>query len=93
MDAQGYNAALSALGMSREGASRFLHISKLSSLAYARGERDVPAITAMLLTIMVKRRLSTGDACRLAGLPIENFSDRRRGRVHIGRQRRFVGKR
>jgi hypothetical protein len=92
MDAEGFNAALSALGMSQDGACRFLHIQRGSLLAYARGERDVPPITAMLLTIIVQHGLSAADARRLAGLPVENYADRRRGRVYIGRKRRFVGK-
>ena len=91
MDAQRYSAALKALGMSREGAIRFLHIGKRNSLSYARGNRDVPAVTAMLLSIMVKYGFSAADVRRLAGLPVESYADRR-GRVHIGRQRRFIGK-
>lgn len=92
MDAQGYRAALAALGMSRQGATRFLRISRRSALSYACGERTVPAVTAMLLAILVKYGLSTADARRLAGLPAGSYGDRRRGRARIGRQRRFVGK-
>jgi hypothetical protein len=92
MDAQEYRDALAVLGMSREGACRFLHISKRSGNQYATGECRVRPLVAMLLSIMVKHGLSPADVCRLAGLPVENYSDRRRGRVYIGRPRRFVGK-
>jgi hypothetical protein len=47
----------------------------------------------MLLPILLKNGLSTADVCRLAGVPAQSYADRRRGRVHIGRKRRFVGKR
>jgi hypothetical protein len=92
MDAQEYRQALAALEMSREGARRFLHIGRHNATSYARGDRQVPPTVAMLLSIILKYGLSPADACRLAGLPAENYGDRRRGRVHIGRQRRFVGK-
>lgn len=92
MDAQGYRAAIATLGMSRGGASRFLHIDKRKTLSFIMGKRNAPPVTAMLLSLMVKYELSPADVCRLAGLPVESYADRRRGRIHIGRKRRFVGK-
>jgi len=35
--------------------------------------------------------VSPADARRIAGLPPENYGDRRRNRVHIGRKRKFIG--
>lgn len=92
VDAQQYREALGRLGMSRDGARRFLHISKRTATQYATGECGVRPAVGMLLSVMVKYGLSAADVCRLAGLPVENYADRRRGRVHIGRKRRFLGK-
>lgn len=78
--------------MSQEGARRFLHISKRSATKYATGKDPVRPLVAMLLSVMVNYGLSPANVCRLAGLPVENYADRRRSRVHIGRPRRFVGK-
>ena len=89
MDAQGYRRAIAALGMSREGAGRFLHGKKRKTY---RGDRRVPACIAMLLSLMLKFGLSPADVCRIAGFSASNYADRRRGRVHVGRRRRFVGK-
>jgi hypothetical protein len=92
VDAKQYREALAALGMSQDGARRFLHISKRSSHSYATGETRVLPAVALLLSVMVHYGVLPSDACRLAGLQAGDYSDRRRGRVHIGRKRRFIGK-
>jgi hypothetical protein len=91
MDAQEIYNGLSVAENSQGGASRFLHIDKRPLSSFARADRPVQPIIAMLLGIMVKNGLSAADVSRLAGLPVESFADSRRGRVHIGRKRRSIG--
>lgn len=92
MDASEYREALSTLQMSQEGARHFFRIGKRTAIAYARGEKAVPELIAMLLSIMLTYGISPVQARLMARLPVENYRDRRRGRVHIGRSRHFVGK-
>jgi hypothetical protein len=92
MDAKQYREALAKLEMSNEGARRFFRIGKRTSQAYATGEKAVPELIAIVLSLMLIYGISPVQARLMAGLPVENYRDRRRGRIHVGRRRRFVGK-
>jgi len=43
------------------------------------------------IVFALTRYFNVSDARRIAGLPPENYGDRRRNRVHIGRKRKFIG--
>jgi hypothetical protein len=56
-----YRAVLKALGLSINGAGRFLGIAPRSSHGYARGEYPVPEVVAKLLRLMVKLDIRPED--------------------------------
>jgi hypothetical protein len=92
MDTTQYRDALAKLNMSQEGARRFFRIGKRTSHAYVSGQKAVPELIAVVLALMLTYGVSPVQARLMAGLPVENYRDRRRGRIQIGRPRRFVGK-
>ena len=91
MTAEEFRKTIAAYGMSQAGVSRFLGISKRTIGDYATGQSRVPDMIEIIFALMRCLTVSPADARRIAGLPPENYSDRRRNRVHIGRKRKFTG--
>ena len=56
-----YRAAIAALGLSQEGAGRWLGISPRASQGYALGEYPVPEPTAKLLRLVIRLKLKPED--------------------------------
>jgi transcriptional regulator with XRE-family HTH domain len=91
MTAEEFRKTIAAYGMSQAGVSRFLGISKFTISDYATGQSRVPDLIEIVFALMRHLNVSPADARRIAGLPPENYGDRRRNRVHIGRKRKFIG--
>jgi hypothetical protein len=51
----------------------------------------VSARIEIIFALMRQFNVSPADARRIAGLPAENYGDRRRNRVYVGRKRKFIG--
>ena len=91
MNAEEFRKTIAAYGMSQAGVSRFLGIGKRTISDYATGRSQVPDLIEIIFALMRCLNVSPADARRIAGLPPENHTDRRRNRVHIGRKRKFIG--
>ncbi len=77
MDANQYRAAIKALGLNQSQAARFLDIAVSTSHGYAQGTGVVPEQIAMLLSVMLHLEISPVEARQIAGLPVNEYSDRR----------------
>jgi hypothetical protein len=53
-----YRKALKALGLSQEGAARFLHFDERRARRWASGQARVPWIVSALLRVMLRYRIS-----------------------------------
>ena len=56
-----YRAALDRIGMSQVGAARFFHVAPSTSRRWIADQLIIPPAVAMLLCVMMHRRLSPGD--------------------------------
>ena len=61
MTAGEYRKALSKLGLSQEGAARYLGIGKRTSQAYALEELPVPDGVAVILRLLVSGKVTLED--------------------------------
>ena len=91
MTAEELRRTIAEYGMSQSGASRFLGIGSGTLKDYATGRVRVPALIEITFALMRHFDVSPADVRRIASLPPENYGDRRRNRVHIGRKRKFIG--
>jgi hypothetical protein len=64
MTGEQYKNAIAALGMTQEQAAEFLKVSLRTSKYYAAGEA-IPEAVAMLLCVMVKKKISIARVWRL----------------------------
>lgn len=91
MTAEEFRKTIAAFGMSQAGVARFLGISARSISDDATGRSQIPEPTEIIFALMRYSDVSPADARRIAGLPAENYGDRRRNRVYVGRKRKFIG--
>ncbi len=90
MTAEEFRKTIAAFGMSHAGFSRFLGMNASTIKDYATGQSRVPDLIEIIFALMRQFNVSPADARRIAGLPTENYGDRRRNRVYVGRKRKFV---
>jgi transcriptional regulator with XRE-family HTH domain len=90
MTAEEFRKTIAEYGMSQTGVSRFLGIRRRRISDYATGQSRVPDLIKFIFALMRHFDVSPADARRIAGLPPENYGDRRRNRVYVGRKRKFI---
>lgn len=56
-----YRAAIEKLGLSQQGAARFLCVGERTSRRWALGEARVPESVAMLLRLMIRLKIKPED--------------------------------
>jgi DNA-binding transcriptional regulator YiaG len=61
MTAMQYRAAIEKLGLSQQGAARFLGVGERTSRRWALDEVRVPESVAMLLRLMIRLKLKPED--------------------------------
>jgi hypothetical protein len=58
MTADQYRATIDKLGLSQQGAGRFLNVGERTARRYATGESEIPTAVSRLLLLMVHFKLT-----------------------------------
>jgi DNA-binding XRE family transcriptional regulator len=61
INAMRYREHLAALGLTQQEAAAFLDVDERTSRRWANGEGGVPLMTAYVLAVMVKHKLTVAD--------------------------------
>jgi len=63
-----FRKAITALELNMSGGARFLHIDRRTAGSYASGRLKVPPLVAMLLSVMIARRVTPEQAADISGV-------------------------
>jgi hypothetical protein len=64
-----FRAAITALDLNMSNGARFLHIDRRTAGSYASGRLKVPALVAMLLSVMTHSKISPERVSEISGVP------------------------
>ena len=70
MTGEEYRAALHQIGMSQVGAARFFGVAPSTSRRWIAGQLVIPPAVAMLLCVMIAKRLSPRDVLAIEARPL-----------------------
>jgi hypothetical protein len=68
MDHNGYREALAALDLTQGAAARFVKVDERTSRRWATGEIPVPRAVALLLCVMIAKKISPARVYEISGL-------------------------